>query len=307
MSQPKVISNRQNIMEITNLIDLKFIMGSCVTVIAGFTTPSTSKNLKIFIRKFLKRKAEQFPLITFVYMEVSDADRNTLNILKGSLSDYPRIYHIRGGNNITVEVKTANEETITESFKQVEMFYIDEMKAFQQHMKNKSKSDYKINNDNESDEKIDSADQITSDDFDDDNDNDNDNDGKHVSPKTQIKKITTKNNQKPPSHNINNKNKTNNNKQIDSDQNDNNISADVEEKHVQTPQTQPKPDPALEKKKNLEKLVLLNKKCDELKLDMVREIAKRKKIEIALDKKNDEEKKDDGGKEYRKSLRKTIK
>jgi hypothetical protein len=280
MSQPKVSFAQQNIMEITNLVDLKYIMSSCVTVIAGFTTPYTPQKLKVYIRKFLKRKSENYPLITFVYMEVSDADRKTLNILKGGIDDYPRIYHIRGGNNIMVEVNAANEETISASFKQVEKLYVDEMKAFQQHIKNKNISD--------TDEKIDSNDdQIISD--------DPDEESEHV----QILKKSQKNTK------TNKKLQTSNNEQYNINQQDNNLITQNETQNDQTPEQQI--DPVLEKKKNLEKLVLLNKKCDELKLNMVKEIAKRKKMEVIIDKKNDDEKKNDDGKEYRKSLRKTLK
>lgn len=283
--------SQQNIMEITNLVDLKYIMSSCVTVIAGFTTLTTPQNLKVFIRKFLKRKSESFPLITFVYMEISDADRKTLNILKGGIKDYPRVYHIRGGNNIMVQVNAANEETIIESFNQVEKLYIDEMKVFQQHLKNKQ------NKINESDEKIDSNDdQIISDDPDEEDDEFDNLQKQPQDSQKQIQKQPQKQlqqKQSQPNKPVK-KSGLNNN---DNEQLDSNVTSHVEQQI----------DPVVEKKKNLEKLVLLNKKCDELKLNMVKDIAKRKKMEIIIDKKNDAEKKDDDGKEYRKSLRKTAK
>src|SRR5437868_4871375 len=116
--------SRSNILEVTDLIDLKSIMGSCVTVILGFTLPETSDELKIAVRKFLKRKSESFQLITFVYMEVSEAQRQKLNILKGEIEDYPKIYHIRGGNTILLTLLSANKETMNESFEAVEDHYI---------------------------------------------------------------------------------------------------------------------------------------------------------------------------------------
>ena len=58
MSKTKSIPIQQNIMQITNLVDLKYIMSSCVTVIVAFTTPVTSNDLRIFIRTFLKEKSK---------------------------------------------------------------------------------------------------------------------------------------------------------------------------------------------------------------------------------------------------------
>lgn len=216
-----------NIFEITNLVDLKNIMMSKVTVIAGFTVPSTPDKLKIFIRRFLKRTAEKFPLLTFIYMEVSDENRTTLNILKGSIEDYPKIFHIRGGNTVLVSVNSATEETVVDSFKQVEKYYINEMKQF-----------------------------------------------------------------------------NSNHSQTQNELLDNDLSDDTQSEEPQIkPQIKPQDvlDPKLEKKMNLEKLVILNKKSDDLKIEMVKEIAKRKKMEVKLEKKPS----DDDGKEYRKSLRKS--
>ena len=116
-----------NIMEVSNLTDLKKIVSSHITIIIGFTLPSTPQKLKIIIRKFLKQKSISYPTLTFVYMVVSDKDRNTLSILKGDDCDYPKIYHIRDGKNILVEVLSATQETINESFNSVEKYYIDEI------------------------------------------------------------------------------------------------------------------------------------------------------------------------------------
>ena len=58
----------------------------------------------------------------------------------------------------------------------------------------------------------------------------------------------------------------------------------------------------LEKKKNLEKLVFLNKMSDDMKIKIIKDVAKRKKIESIIEKKS--ENNDDDCKEYRKNLRK---
>lgn len=116
-----------NIFEVKKLNDLKSIMQTCVTVIVGFTLPETPRETKIMIRKFLKNKAKIFKLITFIYMEVTDEDRNTLSILKGDKSEFPKIFHIRDGNKIFVSVNSADQESIYQSFSEVENYYLEEM------------------------------------------------------------------------------------------------------------------------------------------------------------------------------------
>ncbi len=120
-----------NVIEVVNMVDLKMIMESCLTVIMGFTLPQTPKETKIMIRKFLKRKAEIFPLITFVYMQVSQKDRLFLNILKGDDDEYPKFYHIRNGNIVLVHIDAANIKSINETFNEVEKYYIKEMTQLQ--------------------------------------------------------------------------------------------------------------------------------------------------------------------------------
>jgi hypothetical protein len=139
--------NLSNIMEVTNLHDLKNLIETNLTVVLGLTTKHTSNSLKVIIRRFLKRKAEKFPLIVFIYMEVSDANRQTLNILQGDIDDYPMVYHIRAANKILCTVKSADETKIYESFANVEQNYIDEMKYLQQNKNHDNNDD--INSDNQ--------------------------------------------------------------------------------------------------------------------------------------------------------------
>lgn len=137
-----------NIMEVTNLQDLKKLLETNLTVVLGLTTKHTSHSLKIIIRRFLKRKAEKFPLIVFIYMEVSDANRQTLNILQGDIDDYPMVYHIRAANKILCTVKSADETKIYESFANIEQNYIDEMNYIQQNKNDDNNDDNSENEEN---------------------------------------------------------------------------------------------------------------------------------------------------------------
>ena len=56
------IMSKSNIIEVTNLRDLKTVMMSHVTVVLGLTVPSVHSSLKCMIRKFLKRKSESIIL-----------------------------------------------------------------------------------------------------------------------------------------------------------------------------------------------------------------------------------------------------
>jgi hypothetical protein len=268
--------SRVNIIEVTNLSDLKSIMESNTTVILGVTVSKTSHNQKVIVRRFLKRKSEQFPLITFVYMDLLDQDRNTLNILKGRDIDFPKLYHIRDGCDIAVTVTQADEEKMQESFNDVEQIYIKEMKIFQDMMAKKNGIKTKNQNDTP----------ISNEGYDNRNNN---------------------------SHNLIN-NESNNEENEDncedddmkkikfSFQNDNN--SNKPNKDIQ----QPKINPLIEKKKNLEKLTSLNKKYDDMRLDFAKEITKRKKTEVEIEKqKQNDKKKEEDTKKYRKAVRKTNK
>jgi hypothetical protein len=206
-----------NIYEVKKLVDLKNIIKSNTTVIIGFTLNDTPTDLKITIRKFLKRKSKSFPLIKFIYMEVNNTDRNTLNILQGEDESFPKIFHIRNGDTILCQVDAATEESIYESFGAVEKYYIDEMK----------------NNDINSNEK-----------------------NNDIESQKDIQKDTKEN-----------------------------------------------VDPVLEKKKTLEMLVLLNKKATDMKLGLLHNVAKRKKIEKEIEKNKKQNEEDP--KEYRRKHKRT--
>ncbi len=247
-----------NIMEIINVDDLKKIMSTSETLVMGFTVPETSNELKNVVRKFLKRKSEIFKLITFVYMEVSESDRCVLNILKGSENTFPKIFHIRNGKDILVSVQAANSDTIKESFKAVEKYYIEEMKNFQKEYSEMKKIQIEENS--------------------------SDSDKKNI----KSSKLQQDNNEKTANWVTG-------------------LTPDeyCEQKQEDGDEQLDKNDPVLEKKINLEKLVHVNKTYDEMKINLLHNITKRKKIECENNKKKEEDdKKKDDGTEYRKLRKK---
>jgi hypothetical protein len=223
--------SKGNILEVENLIDLKTIMQTCMTVVVAFTIDKTPNEMKKIVRKFLKRKSEIFPLITFVYMKVREQDRHTLNILKGTDDQFPMVYHIRKGNEILVNCQGADKQMLNDSFDEVEKYYIDEMMEFKNRLKKQNKTD-------------------------------------------------------------------------PTDPDDPNDDHDQPQPDQPAEPTQPvPPNPELEKKKKLEKLVLLNKTCDDMKIGLIREVAKRKKIEENIEKKKSKETEKTTGKKKEKDYK----
>lgn len=273
--------NRRNIYEVTNLFDLKTLMQNNLTVILGFTTPYNTDKEKAVVRKFLKRKSEIFPLITFVYMEVSDKDRQTLNILKFDKEEFPKVYHIRDGKDILVDVPHADLNSLVESFSEVEKYYIAEMKEYQKKMHDVTIGTSIANKQNISNKKK----QVEFSDDDERIDIDNMNDSHLIDDESSdLQQIG----RKVPDL-----------RQIINPSGDMPTEDDEIEQQMEAPVEQ-KLDPILEKKKNLEKLVMLNKKADDMKLNLVKEIARRKKIEAEEQKNIVPENKEEDGKEYRK-------
>lgn len=266
-----------NIMEVTNIDDLKKIMKTCETLVLGFTTPKTPNESKNIVRKFLKRKSEIFRLITFVYMEVSDSDRLVLNILSGPEESFPKMYHIRNGKDILVSVQAANIESINESFKAVEPYYIDEMKNFQKQFAEMRKKQNKKNEKKQNSESV----------------SDNLVDSKSDEPTEELPKV-----QELP------KVKELSKVQELSKTEDQLKKQKQEQEEPLATQQQDKNDPVLEKKMNLEKLVHVNKTYDDMKISLLHNITKRKKIECEINKKKESEKKNDDGTEYRKLRKK---
>lgn len=93
-------------------------------VILGLTTDETSHPLKVYIRKWLKKKSKQYKHILFLYCCLEDDELGTLGILDKDKSKYPLIYHIYDVNQIFVKVDKAIPNNINESFDQVKKHYV---------------------------------------------------------------------------------------------------------------------------------------------------------------------------------------
>jgi hypothetical protein len=131
--------SNSNIHQIANFVQLKKLVTENLTVIIGLTCPDTQKASKIMVRKFLKEKSKLFPLIQFVYMELSEdqIDTTKLEIVSKDYDSYPLVYHIRDGNKILCGVEAADYESTYDSFDEVAPYYKKEMEDFAESVSNK--------------------------------------------------------------------------------------------------------------------------------------------------------------------------
>lgn len=117
--------SKQNIWEVTELVDLAELLKNNTTVVVGLATETTPKSDKITVRKFLKDKSTQFQHIIFVYMEVHKYEMGKLGIISSDETVYPLVYHIRD-SKVAVKVDHATSKTLNESFAMVEPYYLAE-------------------------------------------------------------------------------------------------------------------------------------------------------------------------------------
>lgn len=289
------MSNNRNILQVTNLSDLKTIVASSMTVIAGFTIKSTPNELKIFIRKFLKRTSESFPYITFVYMDVHESDRGTLSLLKGDDDTYPKVIHIRDGNTILVSVEGAMPQDILDSFNVVKKVYIKEMNDIKEaQSKSKTQSQSKSNTKSNTKSKT-----------------GNNNDNRTKSNEESLLSTPERGNLRSNGSTAvieSNRRQVSTSEENDNDNHNNHNNhnnQNIRQKQENQGHSIQEITPEMAKKINMEKIMMLNKVSDKFKIDMIKTIAKRKKIEAIEEKKQSEEKKkNEDGKEYRKKLRK---
>lgn len=125
------MSNR-NIHQIKDFLDLKNIVSANLTVVIGMTCPASTASSKIMIKKFLKRKAELYPLIQFVYMDLTAEQIKTtkLEIVVKDYDAYPLIYHVRDGNKILCTVTGATDDLAYGSFDELSQYYKKDMEEF---------------------------------------------------------------------------------------------------------------------------------------------------------------------------------
>lgn len=234
-----------NLWQILNRDDLLFHLrnGKNKIIVLSLVLLNTDQNIKTMIRKYIKRKAEEFSNIIFLYYVVRNEDIGRVGtLIPKDLEKYPTLYHIYNVTELLGEVTGIDDtKLIDQSFKRMNEYY----KNFDPNKNNVQTDNNPSNPSNPSN--IEDNDNN----YDDNNKNDDNDD---------IDKITEANTN---ANRVSNPNMTN--EKFTSNQ----------------PQTTDDliVNPVLEKKKKLEKIALMKKKSDEYMAKFYEELAERKKNE----------------------------
>ena len=99
-------------------------------IVLSLVLKDTSSELKSLIKKFIKRKAELFPNVMFLFYTVQSQDVGKINFIKGTKDSYPMMCPIKTSSN---EVMTYLEgidsiEPINECWSLVEKHFIANLK-----------------------------------------------------------------------------------------------------------------------------------------------------------------------------------
>lgn len=126
--------SNKNIYQVTDFSQLKLIVSKNLTVIIGMLCPSNTKEDMFMIKKFLKSKAKLYPLIQFIYMNLTEKqikeNKQKLSLISDDYDDYPMIYHVRDGNKILCSAKGVDTEIAYESFASIAPYYHNDMEEF---------------------------------------------------------------------------------------------------------------------------------------------------------------------------------
>jgi spore coat protein CotF len=132
----------ENIWQVDMFSDLVGFLksGSTDYIVLSLITKNTTPDLKSVIKKFIKRKAEIFSNVMFLFYTVQSADVGKINFIKGTLNSYPMMCYIKTSSN---EVMTYVEgidgiEPLDECWNIVEKHFITNLKNHQQNSQQNS-------------------------------------------------------------------------------------------------------------------------------------------------------------------------
>lgn len=126
----------ENIWQVDMFSDLVGFLknGGADYIVLSLVIKNTPSDIRSTIKKFIKRKAEVFPNIMFLFYTVQAQDVGKINFLKGTLDSYPMMCYIKTATN---EVMTYVEgidgiEPLDECWSMVEKAFIANLKNTQQ-------------------------------------------------------------------------------------------------------------------------------------------------------------------------------
>lgn len=126
----------ENIWQVDMFDDLVgFLKNSSVDyIVLSLIIKNTPSDIRSTIKKFIKRKAEVFPNVMFLFYTVQSQDVGKINFIKGKVDSYPMMCYIKTSSN---EVMTYVEgvdgtEPLDECWNMVEKHFIANLKNKQQ-------------------------------------------------------------------------------------------------------------------------------------------------------------------------------
>lgn len=142
----------ENIWQVDMFSDLVGFLksGSTDYIVLSLITKNTQQDLKSLIKKFIKRKAESFPNVMFLFYTVQSADVGKINFIKETVDSYPMMRYIKTSTN---EVMTYVEgidcqEPLDECWSIVEKHFIMNLKNSQNNGQNNNQNNNQHNNQN---------------------------------------------------------------------------------------------------------------------------------------------------------------
>jgi hypothetical protein len=108
-----------NLFQIVNMDDLLYFLrgGKDKLITLSLVLLTTDESIKRMIKKFVKRKSEQYPGVTFLYYAVRKQDFNRISFLTDDLSEYPKMCHIFNITELLMEVRSIdNIDILNRSF-----------------------------------------------------------------------------------------------------------------------------------------------------------------------------------------------
>lgn len=125
-----------NIWQVDAFNDLVGFLKNTTTdyIVLSLIINSTKPDMRALIKKFIKRKAEIFPNVMFLFYTVQPEDINKISFIKGTKDSYPMMCHIKTSSN---EVMTFVEgidgiEPLDDCWSIVEPHFIANFKKYKQ-------------------------------------------------------------------------------------------------------------------------------------------------------------------------------
>lgn len=132
----------ENIWQVDMFSDLIGFLknGGADYIVLSLVVKNTPSDIRSTIKKFIKRKAEVFPNVMFLFYTVQAQDVGKINFLKGTLDSYPMMCYIKTSSN---EVMTYVEgvdgvDALDECWNIVENHFITNLKNREQNKQNKT-------------------------------------------------------------------------------------------------------------------------------------------------------------------------